>query len=229
MVDSRDDRRRASAHRGILLVISSPSGAGKTTLAHRLAEQERLEFSVSYTTRPPRPGETRRRRLQVRHRGRVLAGWSSATSSPSGRGPRQPLRHRRPHRQPRARGRQGLPVRHRLPGRARRSGGSGRRESVLVLHPAALDGRARAAAAPARHRRARGDRAPAGHGQARARALRRVRLPGRERQPRHARSRSCQPSMWRPAARARRRGHYGHALLRRGADRGRGGPPSSSQ
>jgi len=45
-------------HRGILVVISSPSGAGKTTLAHRLAEQERLEFSVSYTTRMPRPGET---------------------------------------------------------------------------------------------------------------------------------------------------------------------------
>jgi guanylate kinase len=42
---------------GILLVISSPSGAGKTTLAHLLAEQERLEFSVSYTTRAPRPGE----------------------------------------------------------------------------------------------------------------------------------------------------------------------------
>lgn len=45
------------AHRGILLVISSPSGAGKTTLAHLLAEQERLEFSVSYTTRAPRAGE----------------------------------------------------------------------------------------------------------------------------------------------------------------------------
>jgi len=43
--------------RGILLVISSPSGAGKTTLAHLLAEQERLEFSVSYTTRAPRAGE----------------------------------------------------------------------------------------------------------------------------------------------------------------------------
>ena len=43
--------------RGILLVISSPSGAGKTTLAHRLAEQERLSFSVSYTTRAPRAGE----------------------------------------------------------------------------------------------------------------------------------------------------------------------------
>src|SRR5678815_2464321 len=39
---------KAGTHRGILVVISSPSGAGKTTLAHRLAEQERLEFSVSY-------------------------------------------------------------------------------------------------------------------------------------------------------------------------------------
>src|SRR6478609_8165083 len=49
---------KSGGHRGILVVISSPSGAGKTTLAHRLAEQERLEFSVSYTTRSPRPGET---------------------------------------------------------------------------------------------------------------------------------------------------------------------------
>jgi guanylate kinase len=40
-----------------LLVISSPSGAGKTTLAHLLAEHEKLEFSVSYTTRAPRAGE----------------------------------------------------------------------------------------------------------------------------------------------------------------------------
>jgi guanylate kinase len=43
--------------RGILLVISSPSGAGKTTLARALAENEKLEFSVSYTTRAPRTGE----------------------------------------------------------------------------------------------------------------------------------------------------------------------------
>jgi guanylate kinase len=43
--------------RGILMVVSSPSGAGKTTLAHLLAQGERLEFSVSYTTRAPRPGE----------------------------------------------------------------------------------------------------------------------------------------------------------------------------
>jgi guanylate kinase len=43
--------------RGVLLVISSPSGAGKTTLARKLAERHGLHFSVSYTTRAPRPGE----------------------------------------------------------------------------------------------------------------------------------------------------------------------------
>jgi guanylate kinase len=47
----------AGARRGILMVVSSPSGAGKTTLAHLLAQNERLEFSVSYTTRAPRTGE----------------------------------------------------------------------------------------------------------------------------------------------------------------------------
>jgi len=43
--------------RGVLVVISSPSGAGKTTLARMLAEAQKLVFSVSYTTRQPRPGE----------------------------------------------------------------------------------------------------------------------------------------------------------------------------
>jgi guanylate kinase len=45
--------------RGVLVIVSSPSGAGKTTLTRRLLEEFRgqLEFSVSYTTRPMRPGE----------------------------------------------------------------------------------------------------------------------------------------------------------------------------
>ncbi|HVX34724.1 MAG TPA: guanylate kinase [Hyphomicrobium sp.] len=46
------------ARRGLLYVISSPSGAGKTTLARRLlAADSSIEMSVSVTTRAPRPGE----------------------------------------------------------------------------------------------------------------------------------------------------------------------------
>ena len=45
-------------HTGLLIILSSPSGAGKSTLAARLmAWDETLSFSVSATTRPPRPGE----------------------------------------------------------------------------------------------------------------------------------------------------------------------------
>ncbi len=48
----------AAARRGLLFVISSPSGAGKTTLSKRLlAADDNLVMSVSATTRPMRPGE----------------------------------------------------------------------------------------------------------------------------------------------------------------------------
>ena len=44
--------------RGLLLVISSPSGAGKTSLSRQLAERhDEIELSVSATTRLPRTGE----------------------------------------------------------------------------------------------------------------------------------------------------------------------------
>ncbi len=44
--------------RGLLIILSSPSGAGKSTLARRLMRWDTgLEFSVSATTRAPRPGE----------------------------------------------------------------------------------------------------------------------------------------------------------------------------
>jgi guanylate kinase len=46
------------ARRGIMLVLSSPSGAGKTTLSRQLLEQDGgIELSISVTTRKPRPGE----------------------------------------------------------------------------------------------------------------------------------------------------------------------------
>lgn len=49
-----NDRRR----RGLMLVLSSPSGAGKTTLSRKLvADHAELALSVSATTRAPRPGE----------------------------------------------------------------------------------------------------------------------------------------------------------------------------
>jgi guanylate kinase len=49
----------AAGRRGLMLILSSPSGAGKTTLARALlaAEGETCALSVSATTRPPRPGE----------------------------------------------------------------------------------------------------------------------------------------------------------------------------
>ncbi len=44
--------------RGLMLVLSSPSGAGKTTLARRLLDSDsNILMSVSATTRAPRPNE----------------------------------------------------------------------------------------------------------------------------------------------------------------------------
>ncbi len=49
----------AVARRGLMLVLSSPSGAGKTTLSRRLLDSETdLVLSISATTRPKRPNET---------------------------------------------------------------------------------------------------------------------------------------------------------------------------
>jgi guanylate kinase len=46
------------ARRGLMLVLSSPSGAGKSTIARALLAQDgELAMSVSVTTRPSRPGE----------------------------------------------------------------------------------------------------------------------------------------------------------------------------
>jgi guanylate kinase len=50
--------KAAVARRGVLLVLSSPSGAGKTTLSRELLKADAgIAISVSVTTRTPRPGE----------------------------------------------------------------------------------------------------------------------------------------------------------------------------
>jgi guanylate kinase len=57
-VKSGQQQRHAIARRGLMLVLSSPSGAGKTTLSRKLLEVDPgVELSVSVTTRKQRPGE----------------------------------------------------------------------------------------------------------------------------------------------------------------------------
>ena len=42
---------------GVMVILSSPSGAGKTTLVNLLAKKNNFEISISHTTRKPRPNE----------------------------------------------------------------------------------------------------------------------------------------------------------------------------
>ncbi len=58
MSDTTPSPKVAVARRGLLLVLSSPSGAGKTTLSRELLKADPgIAISVSVTTRRPRPGE----------------------------------------------------------------------------------------------------------------------------------------------------------------------------
>jgi guanylate kinase len=55
---SNDSEAPAIQRRGLMLVLSSPSGAGKTTLSRQLLENDsQIQLSVSFTTREKRPGE----------------------------------------------------------------------------------------------------------------------------------------------------------------------------
>ena len=42
---------------GVMIILSSPSGAGKTTLVKKLSEIDNFEISISHTTRTPRSNE----------------------------------------------------------------------------------------------------------------------------------------------------------------------------
>jgi guanylate kinase len=58
MVSSSSQADATVARRGVMLVLSSPSGAGKTTLSRRLLDMDpSVELSVSVTTRPKRSAE----------------------------------------------------------------------------------------------------------------------------------------------------------------------------
>jgi guanylate kinase len=58
MVDSKTTKPHELERRGLLFVLSSPSGAGKSTLSRMLLEaDDKIALAISYTTRPPRPGE----------------------------------------------------------------------------------------------------------------------------------------------------------------------------
>lgn len=62
-----------ATRRGILIILSSPSGAGKSTLARTLRDWDpTIEFSVSATTRDPRPGELDGREYYFRSRAQFL-------------------------------------------------------------------------------------------------------------------------------------------------------------
>jgi len=95
---------REISRRGIMLVLSSPSGAGKTTLTRYLLEQEniddpgKLELSVSVTTRERRPSEidgvhyrflTKRRFETLRDSGELLE-WAEVHGNYYGT-PREPV------------------------------------------------------------------------------------------------------------------------------------------
>ncbi len=143
----------------LMLIVSSPSGAGKTTLCNRLrGELPELRFCVSHTTRRPAAGRGRRARLPLRRRRARSSRWCAPARSPSGRGstatstaPACAEIETRPGRLRRR------DLRHRLPGRAADQGCAPRRGRRL--HPPALARRARAPPPRPGHR-GRGHRGP---------------------------------------------------------------------
>ena len=67
---ARRSKSKAITRRGLMLVLSSPSGAGKTTLSRMLLTEERIALSISVTTRARRPGEVHGRHYHFIDRNR---------------------------------------------------------------------------------------------------------------------------------------------------------------
>jgi guanylate kinase len=84
------DNENGRRGKGILFVLSSPSGGGKTTLAHRLLNSVAdLGLSISHTTRAPRKGEkdgvdyhfVSRDQFQVKIKGNQFVEWAEVHSN----------------------------------------------------------------------------------------------------------------------------------------------------
>jgi guanylate kinase len=100
MRDGRHGRRAdAITRRGMMLVLSSPSGAGKTTLSRMLLEADpNIEMSISVTTRRPRAGEVDGRdyhfidaaRFEAMKQGGELLEWARVFDNWYGT-PRRPV------------------------------------------------------------------------------------------------------------------------------------------
>ena len=128
--------------RGLMLVLSSPSGAGKTTLARRLRDAEPgIEMSISCTTREQTQGRGRWEALSLRRSRHVCAHARSRRVSRMGGGVRQLLWHAARAGREGARGRARRPVRCRLAGRAQSLRERAPRRRGHGVHPAAARGR----------------------------------------------------------------------------------------
>src|SRR5258708_26987798 len=100
MPAERDRQHKdAIARRGLMLVLSSPSGAGKTTPSRKLLEADPgVELSVSVTTREQRPGEIGGRdyhfidaeRFETMVKGGELLAWAQVFGQRYG-APRPPV------------------------------------------------------------------------------------------------------------------------------------------
>ena len=192
-----------------VFVITGPSGVGKGTLIRGLMERlPQLELSVSATTRAPRPGEQRRRRLPLPHARGVRPPRRGGRLRRARRLRRAQLRHAALRARASA-SRAGMPVVLEIEVQGARQVRAAMPEAVQVfIAPPSLRGAAHAADRP-RHRRRRGGRAaPAGR-RAGARRAARVR-PRRRQRPARRRARAAHRDRRRrarlSARRARRAG-----------------------
>ena len=109
----------AASRRGMILILSSPSGAGKTTLTRMLMQDSALDLtlSVSVTTRKQRSSEVDGIHYRFIDRARIRADEDGGRTARIGRGARQRLWHAAEAGGKGARRRARHAVRHRLAGR----------------------------------------------------------------------------------------------------------------